>query len=66
LNEVALHESVIKSDENEFEIGRDEVEVDKCDVIFQSLGSIIELDINMSELKDSFSPFVRFYKMVNR
>jgi len=55
-----------------------EVEVDQCDVIFKSLESVINLDVNVSELKyspyssfvkssfESSLTFVAFYKMVNR
>ena len=52
-DEVILQEPTLESDDSEFEIGLDEVEVDQRDVIFKLLESVIDLDFNTSELKDS-------------
>jgi len=48
-----LHEPMIKFDYSKFAIGMEEVEVNKCNVIFKSWESVINIDINMSKLKNS-------------
>jgi len=57
----------------------DKVELDQHNVIFKSLESVINFDVNLSELKDfsylssdqlsskcAFDPFSHFTKMVNQ
>ena len=52
MNEIVIHDPTIESDDSEFEIGMDEVEFDQSDVIFKSSDNVINIDANMSEMKD--------------